>query len=685
MKIGKKANRKLANLFFRNLLLLAAASFAGILCSCQDKVDESDMYTFVSDQAGTYIQKNFPYFAELMHRVHTGRSVKSSTFDNLLSARGNYTCFIPTDEAVQHYVDSLYDRKDMPISEVPDSTAEYIVRNSIIDNGSKEAYSTAVFQEGAFQLPTMGDRFLTINFDTITGGHLAIMINTSSRIIRSDIKVENGFVHVVDRVISPATSTLPDLLATVPNTQIFGHLMQLTGWNKKMTDYWDPDYEDMDYEKKYAFYGWEGETPLHHKMGYTAFVEPDSLLEDYFGFKCKTVNGVVTNWDEIDRKIQEECLKHYPGATNNDPTSMDNAVNQFVSYHLLEQAVPYNKLCIHYNEVGYSYTHPDQLGIDHPQYYEVMGLPRRILKITEGAQTQGKRINRYVSKRNMKNYRELEVPIPGTLILPTNGQYHNSALNGYYYLVDQVLWYDDYVPNTVLNERIRWDGLDIPGELMTNGLRNCNWNTTFYVPRGYCKNLILNNAQTHMFLLTTWGIEVDLAYEGDEPTFLGQYDLTFRLPPVPFDGTYEIRICYATSYARGMCQTYFGTNPKNLQAIGLPTDMRVEPSNITIGWVMDTGDQDIDRENDANMYRHGYMKCPACFGYPSKVGSVSGRNAEGGVKTRRIIYRGPLKSQTVYYMRFKNVLENPAANFDFDFFEFVPKHIYAGTEQEDIW
>ena len=54
-------------------------------------------------------------------------------------------------------------------------------------------------------------------------------------------------------------------------------------------------------------------------------------------------------------------------------------------------------------------------------------------------------------------------------------------------------------------------------------------------------------------------------------------------------------------------------------------------------------------------------------------------------KPRRILYRGLLKAQETYYMRFKNVLENPSAEFDFDFFELVPKSVYAGVEQEDIW
>lgn len=658
-----------------------------MMSSCQDKVDESNLYVFVSDVVTSYIDKSseLNYFGELMRRVHTGRDASSSTFDALLSTRGNYTCFIPTNEAIQSYVDSLYKTKDMPMIDVPDSTAEFIVRNCIIDNGNENAYESVSFQDGAFQKPSMGNRFLTVLFDTIKGGQLAIYINTYSRILQRDIELENGIIHVVNQVISPATSSLPELIAATPNTRIFGHLLQVTGWSDQMHGYWDEAYAEKRYENSYTYYGWWGETPKYHMTGFTAFVECDSLLEKEFGVKLQMENSIVTNWDEIDRKIQEVCQEHYPDATHPDMKDQGNAVNQFVSYHLLDASIPFNKLVIHYNEVGYAYTRPDQLGINHPQYYEPMGKPRRILKITEGSQTQGKRINRWVKKYNLDNYREVEVPIPGTLVTATNYGYDNSALNGFYYMIDDVLWYDSDVKNKVLNERIRWDGLDLNPELMTNGMRNCNWNTTFFIPRGYCKNMVLNNDETYAYLLTTWGIEGDLAYEGDEPTFVGQYDLTFRLPPVPVDGTYEIRICYAVSSARGMCQAYFGTNPENLQALGLPTDMRLNTSNVTIGWKLDTDNEEENRENDKNMYNHGYMKCPACFGYPSKVGSVSGRNAENGVKTRRILYRGSLKAQETYYMRFKNVLENPAAQFDFDFFELVPKSVYAGVEQEDIW
>jgi uncharacterized surface protein with fasciclin (FAS1) repeats len=666
-------------------IFMALFVFGGI-SSCSDKVDDSNMYTFTSDMVSSYLSKHdsLSYFWGMVQKTKLS-SKSPSTLDKLLSMRGNYTCFIPTNEAVQYYVDSVMNRHVLDMNEVPDSVRDEIVKNCIIDNGDEKAYETAAFEVGSLEKETMNGRFLTVSFDTITGGHSAIYINTFSRIIIPDIKVANGQIHLVSRVISPYNNTLPDLMSSQDNIRIFSYLLKATGWSEKMRKYRDNDYENKFYPSSITKYGWTGDVPKHHNSGYTCFVELDSLLEAEWGINLKFEGTQVSNWDEVMDKVRAVCQEHYPDATSSDLTSENNAVNQFVSYHLLDAAIPYDKIVLHYNEVGYAYTNPYQLGIDKMQYFATMGSSRRILKITEGSQTKGKRINRYVSKYDDSNYREITVPIEGAEISPDNGKHDIAAVNGYYYPVDRVLWYSDDVVNKVLNERMRWDVLSMQPELMTNGLRLVHQTCTYYIPPGYCANMDYSD-ETHNFQIEPWAVEGDLAYEGDEPTYLGQYDITYKLPPIPFSGTFEIRIMYATSEARGMCQPYIGTNPANLNAIGLPVDMRIRPNaNPKVGWIADGNDGDQNRENDKTLYIHGYMKCPSCFGYPSKSGAIPGRDGEGGVKLRQIIYRGYLDHTKVYYMRFKSVLENSAAQFDFDTFEMVPKNVFAGADQEDVW
>ena len=81
----------------------------GFFYSCQDKVDESDMYAFTGMQIIDYLNTNdsTTYYAYLTTRVKLSKK-SASTVADLLSARSNYTCFAPTNEAVQIFIDSVY-------------------------------------------------------------------------------------------------------------------------------------------------------------------------------------------------------------------------------------------------------------------------------------------------------------------------------------------------------------------------------------------------------------------------------------------------------------------------------------------------------------------------------------------------------------------------------------------------
>ena len=345
----------------------------------------------------------------------------------------------------------------------------------------------------------------------------------------------------------------------------------------------------------------------------------------------------------------------------------------------------YNKLVIHYNEVGYAYTNPSKLGIDKMQYWETMGKYPRLLKMTEGQQTDGKRINRYVSEYDWDTYDEITVPRPGILVSPNNGVRDIQSLNGFYYPISDVLWYDDDVPSKVLNERIRFDVLAIQPELMTNGMRALPNSNYYHIYSGYCEGITFTD-ETDLTLMMVYGNSGCRAYEQDEPQFEGDYDVTFRLPRVPNEGTYELRVAVANGSARGMMQIYVGTNKNNLSAIGLPLDMRYSETSENIGWFKDTDDKAENQRLERNMRNHDVMKGTNCYGSISSAGTVGGRNDVFYLhKLRHIIYRGHVDPSQTYYVRFKNVLTNPAANFDIDYIEWVPKNVYAGVNAEDYW
>ena len=676
--------------------LLSAALLILTMASCSDKVDEGDLYTFVGESVYSYLAKSTDCtdFAYILSVVKLSKK-SSSNLSELLSARGNYTVFAPTNAAVESFLDSVYQTKGYDITQIPDSMAEFITKNSIIDNGEQEAYLSTSFQEGPLETTNMNNRYIQINYGNAADGSLITYINTVSKIVGSDIEVYNGVVHTMDHVINMSASTLPDLLKSVDNMRIFSKMLEMTGWDDSMVQYLDEEYEynhplTGSIDPGNTSGGEIGPSPEHRYIGYTAFVETDSVYEAEWGLPAPNiVNGVVQNYDEIIPKFIEKCKEAYPNATDEDLTSQNNAVNQFISYHLLPERITYKRLVIHHNEMGYAWNNPQELSIDCYEYYETMGLPRRLMKLTEGKQTDGKRINRHCEYDDgmYGDYKELSCDRVGARISESNENTTTNALNGFYYPIDQVLVYDNDVPNKVLNERLRFDFASICPDLMTNGLRRVEDNDWRFIPSGYLSNFWYTEATIWRYV-PYWNTGGNYNLQGDEINIIGQYDFVFKLPPVPYEGTWELRICAPEIMHFGMFQVYLGTDRNNLSPIGLPLDFRLPSSSPVIGWKADQLDEQVNIETDKSMRNHGYMKNCMHDGGPNSGNPVVAtmRSASGDyIRLRKILWSGVMSPDKTYYVRIKSVLENTRTCCMLDYFEFCPKSIYNSAEPEDPW
>ncbi len=678
--------------FFATLLGVVALGFVG----CKDEVDESDLYTFTGSTVASFLEEseNYSDFAYICGKVKLSNR-SESTVAQLLSARGNYTVFAPTNDAIQSYLDSIYITENYDITLIPDSTAEYIVRNSIIDNGNNEAFLTTDFLEGALDKTNMNDRYITVRYgtDAVTSKAQTI-INEYSKIVNPDVELVNGVVHGVDYVLQLSNAYLPSLIEKTPNLKVFALLLNQTGWADRMTKYRDDDYEQNRPETLKDHSGNDQPTPLHRYFGYTAFVETDSIFVEKWGVpEPVVVNGILQNGDEIMAVLKEKCAEAYPNALSEDMKNEDNAVNQFVSYHLLPVRLTLENIVIHLCEMGYAYNDPTQLSINCFEYYETMCTRhRRLLAVTEGKTTDGKRINRYSKYKTDVAagdfYEEYDVQRPGILIENSNRGYIANALNGFYYTIDDILVYDNDVPNVVLNKRLRWDTSALFPELTTNGIRLVD-GEPHPLPAGYLDNLKVTAESRVTYLpYRTWNID---NHQGDEFNVNGQYDMTLRLPPVPYEGTWEFRFSAPRNGAFGMAQLYLGKNPDNLEPIGLPLDLRVEQTNPNVfAWEQDTEDWDHNYENDKVMRNHGFMKPPYHNGI-KRGGNVvveSMRNTtsyQDFLRFRKIVYQGTFKPDEVWYIRVKSVMENTGLSFLLDYLEFAPKWVYSGSEAEDIW
>lgn len=684
--------------------ILFSLGLIGGTLGCTEDIDDSNFAIKTEQTITDYLSTNDRYseIKAIFDRVRLGNKANASVLTSVLSARGNYTIFVPSDSALNVYIKSL---GKSSVSELDSAQAELIAYSCIIDNGSDAAYELADFPpDGSFSNSNLYDRLLTCK----SSGD-EYVINGSSRVIlnHSDKELSNGFLHEVDKVITPSTDNLADMIGSADNMKIFSHLLEVTGWRDSIGD--SIPSRRLEYE--------ENEIPLTMNLpnlapfdvpqkiyvGFTALVEPDDIYQSQWNVNLqKDADGNVTNWDEVMNIIKEKCSQMFSdeSSTSSDLKNSSNVVNRFVAYHILDGRMAYNRFVRHFNEYKYKYGSDPKnpQTTDYPvnvwDYYPTLGKYRGLVKITQVGDTgfeYDKDHKIYVNRISKYNngidgdYREIGVESPGILINPTNGEFDNNAQNGFYYPISGILDYSEKTRSLLGSERIRFDLTTINPEYSSNNLRGVKY---YYFPvPDFFKNIVRVSEGTQLSYLMTPGKASWSDYQGDEMLFLGLYDFTLRLPPVPMDGTYEIRMGTSNNSSRGMCQVYIGDNPYDLAPSGLPLDLRLgikEMPGVKNLWHDDTGATEAEIiSTDKALKNAGYMKGPKYMMVDDGSASNPMRNNQYAV--RNVLATIYMQKDKTYYIRFKSALKKTNAQFFVDYFEFAPTSVYAGTEPEDIW
>ena len=687
--------------------VLSLFCFNGFLTSCTENIDESN-YAIAEEQTVTdYLSTNdsLSYFKAICDRVRLGDSEQASSITSVLSARGNYTVFAPNNEAVQYYMDSL------GVASVADLTyeqAQLIANSCIIDNGEQAAYETADFPTpGTFPLSNLNDRLLSCELMTTDADNYYV-INGESRVISEDNEVSNGMVHVVSTVIAPSSDLLPDMIAAAPNLKIMSYLLTQTHLCDSLLEERDDSYEETKSDDQYTT--GTGEVlsmPDHRYLGYTGFVEPDDVYASEWGINLQTdAEGNVTNWDEVMAIIEERCAAIYStgedatttAAAAGDLTNPDNAVNRFVAYHFTKGRKGYDRLVRHCNEYNYrvgDWRNPQTTSCptDVWDYYATIGKYRGLIKVLQagdagryGDPDHTMYLNRFVEYNAgfEDDYSVKRIEEEGLVVSATNGEYDNNAQNGFYFPINKILTYDVSTRELMGGERIRIDFTTFLPELASNNVRGVSIN---YFPNDYFENIVSTSNGTTIYYLYTQSAASWRDYQGDEMQLEGLFDATFRLPPVPMNGTYEIRLGVSLNARRGMGQFYFGSDPLRLAPVGLPIDMRQSmQNNPAIPAVADVDDEQTNIENDRNLRNQGWMKAPQYATVCNGNGDSPLRDViTGNAVCRAILTVQNLNANQTYYLRMKSALRKIDAQFFLDYIEFVPTSVYNGVQPEDIW
>lgn len=629
--------------------VLAFCAIPAFTVSCSDEPLPENYYTFTGEMVTDYLQNRSGEFSDFI------AILQRSGMYGMMAAYGSYTCLAPNNKAVERY---LHELGIQSVDQLTKEQCDTLSWNHIID----QAYFTTDLIDGNIPTANMNDRYLTFSCDSdaLNNNNVIYYINKSARLIVRDDSVENGVVHTLDRVIVPQSFLLPDLLAEDSTISIFNEALRLTGLCDSLRQYIDPTYscgEDSVNQDMVISTGGASYTMRYvgtRMKRYTAFVETDEVY---------AANGIY-DLDGLKAHAKQVYDQMYPtdaGLYDDDWTNRKNPLNRFISYHLLPYYGAYNDWTVS-GDIKNTCAKTDL--IDCTDWYTTM-LQGTIMKMSTPSE------GLFINRKGVG----VRYTVRGTKVLSPSeiGDVDQQALNGIYHYIDQVLDYNQETRDVVFNDRIRVMAATLSPEFMNCGARgNTERATGFKVVEGW-------DFHGKTPTMTLRKRDVWMVTYADCIDMVGQFDVTFKLLPVPKEGTYEVRFGYGWGNMRGKVQVYFGTDPDGLLPMGLPIDFTLWPTDPLIGWVADTpGDEEGNRAIDKAMHNRGYMKDMDSW-------AQGGTNIlrDQPMKLRKILTTENMSPEKDYYVRIKLVVDNPQAELPINYFEIVPKSIYAGVEAED--
>ena len=692
-----------------NTVFLLLAILGGyMLTSCNDDMAEENYYTFTGEMMSDYLQNHEEYseFAAIVRRATN--SERGVNIMDLLSVRGQYTCFAPTNDAVAAYLKS---NGYSSVNDIPADICDTLARTHLI-NG--KAYNV-VDLTGYSSLPTvnMNDRYLTLKPDTMideaSGDTLYITyrLNRSGEIIYqlANDSVENGIVQPVDAVLSVSNQTLPDLMVENPNISLFNQAMEATGialiMRSKVKDgTWNPDkYQDRSI---YTGAQWDYcHIPENKKYGFTAFACPDKVLRDKY-----QITDLETFYNYA-RGIYGGDEWATVEANPKKMTELNNPLRRLIAYNCLNRLGMYDMLTT-ICTIATDLVNPTEWysTMDSLTTIKVERLTvKNFIGFGENDVKDDLYLNRGDGNRNDHT--------PGIHVdRNAEGDFEQTALNGVYYTTDGLADYGTETKDNIFNTRIRMDMYTFFPEVMSNSIRDGRTTNrmsdsnipdpavtspNYWFPNGYLDNVKINEDGVFLFQSqhnTYW------SYEGDEFNLFSEvnnYDITFNLPSVP-TGTYQIRLGFANMPTRGICQFYLDGIPKNI-----PFDQRSDNFESRVGYFeLNSSNTPSAYRNDAeafeaakkNMHNLGWYHGPKSVFVMNGEGHLDGTNNRGAYFSniartcRFVLCTEKLDENVQHTIRIKSVWAIGQTVVMFDYFELVPKSVYGvegeGRAEDDL-
>ena len=511
------------------LALIASNTFT----SCSDEIPEESRFTFKGKLITDHLKsdKKYSNFCKILKQAKIGK--KGGNMLTTLSTYGSYTCFAPTNDAIENYllekyneyIESVELNKIDPtvkikntgitspdLDQLSDSMATEIAKNHILELG----ITTIDVGNGAFPKKTMNRRSVMLGWINDDAGYTIATVD-GIEVEEQNIETENGYIHALKGTLSPSDQPTSTLLASQPAFTLFSEALSLTGFDEYLEKYEiDPDYDGL------GKYGPPFKTqnkqeppyPEAYNQGFTLLVETDEILADAnnnaFGISIQSIEDL------------EYFAAHYYASDNNfnknekkwnhkgDHSNPNNPLYKFVAYHIIDRKLLYKSskgpggfIMENYQTISkegevdkgkFDSEENMPTSFDRYDYFET-ALPYTSIKITKPfanntteytsvsgetgflrdqlvanyAQEMGTRCVKSKMEKHINVVIEDESTTRSRKDLE---DFQPQAVNGMIYTIDKILVYDETeMAGNIFDERMRWDVFSLFPELTNNDVR----------------------------------------------------------------------------------------------------------------------------------------------------------------------------------------------------------------------
>ena len=277
---------------FGNIYLLLLVAF---FSACNDPYEDSTYQVYDMNPISSYLETRSDEFSEWITVLKY-----ADLFNAVNQASSYFTVLVPTNEAVR----SFYLKKNVSsIQELGKDYARSLAEYHIVNDSIN--LNTFV-QGGKLEAKTLSDDYLSVSFDesSETGGFNSIYVNKEAHVKELAIQVSNGYVYVLNDVMSPLVENLYERISENSDKySIFIEALNQTSWKDSLSIIYDEIRQ-------------EDNTVIQQKRNYTLLPVSDDTYRS---------EGVTS--------VADLAVK--TGAVGTDYKDETNELFRYVAYHVI--------------------------------------------------------------------------------------------------------------------------------------------------------------------------------------------------------------------------------------------------------------------------------------------------------------------------------------------------------------